>query len=175
MSQLPPTVRSPFFRYLNCIFLGLIIFCGSSRSLCPNREHKNTQNHTLRSIPVVHSYNVDNKDRHVIIAGDFNCPDIDWDSLSVQNTAHDNDVQQSLIDLAIDFNLTQVHDQTTRESNLLDLVFTTNPSLVKSTNNAPGVSDHDMIIDDSDTKPFYTKQRPKKCPIIYLQEPTGTI
>ena len=99
---------------------------------------------------------LDNRDRTVIIAGDFNCPDIDWESLSVQNTAQDKDVQQALIDLKIDFNLTQVHDQPTRENNLLDLVF-------NSTINAPGISDHDMVIVDTDTKPFYTKQRPRKC------------
>ena len=44
-------------------------------------------------------------------------------------------------------NLTQVHNQPTREGNLLDLVFVSNPSLVKSSTNVPGISDHDMITD----------------------------
>ena len=109
------------------------------------------------------SLNLDNKDRHVIIAGDFNCPDIDWQSLSVRKDAQDREVQQALLDLATDFNLTQVHDEPTRKNNLLDLVFTTNPSLIKSTANAPGISDHDMVVVDSDTKSFYAKQRPRKC------------
>ena len=44
-------------------------------------------------------------------------------------------------------NLTQVHNQPTREGNLLDLVFVSNPSLVKSSTNVPGISDHDIITD----------------------------
>ena len=46
---------------------------------------------------------------------------------------------------------------------MLDLVFTTNPTLVKSSSNAPGISDHDIVVVDSDTKPFYSKQKPRKC------------
>ena len=45
------------------------------------------------------------KDRHVVIAGNFNCQDIDWDGLSVQKEAEDKDVQQALFDLSVDFNL----------------------------------------------------------------------
>ena len=48
--------------------------------------------------------------------------------------------------ISTEFNLTQIHDKPTREDNLLDLVFTTNSSLIKSTTNAPGISDHDMVI-----------------------------
>ena len=106
---------------------------------------------------------MDVKERHVIVAGDFNCPDIDWDSLSLQKEAQHKEVQQALLDLSVDFNLTQVQDKPTRENNLLDLIFTTNPSLIKSTANAPGISDHDIVVVDSDTKPFYAKQRPRKC------------
>ena len=98
--------------------------------------------------------------RNTSHAGDFYCPDIDWESLSIQNDAQDKDVEQALIDSAININLTQVYDQPNRENNLLDIVFTNNPSLIKSTSNAPGVSDRDMVMEDTDTKPFYTKQRP---------------
>ena len=41
-------------------------------------------------------------------------------------------------------------------------MFTTNPSLIKSTSNTPGISDHDIVVVDSDTKPFYAKQKPRK-------------
>ena len=103
-----------------------------------------------------------NKEKHIVIAGDFNCPDIDWDCLSVQKEAQDKEAQQAIIDLSVDFNLPQVQDKPTREDNILDLVFTTNPSLIKSTSNTPGISDHDIVVVDSDTKPFYAKQKPRK-------------
>ena len=70
--------------------------------------------------------------------------------------------QQYLIEIMSEFNLTQVHDQPTREENLLDLVFTTNPSLIKSTANAPGISDHAMVVTDADIKPQYTFCKPRK-------------
>ena len=44
----------------------------------------------------------------------------------------------------------------------MDLVFTTNPSLIKSTANAPGISDHAMVVTDTDIKPQYTFCKPRK-------------
>ena len=53
------------------------------------------------------------REHHVILTGDFNCPDIDWEHLSVQSGAAEKEVQQALIDLSLDFGLHQVHDQPT--------------------------------------------------------------
>ena len=59
-------------------------------------------------------------------------------------------------------NLTRVHIDPTREENLLDLTFTTHPSLIKSTTNVPGISDHDMVVIDSDIKPHFNNSKPRK-------------
>ncbi len=72
-----------------------------------------------------------------------------------------------------EYNLTQVHDQPTREQNMLDLTFTTNPSLIKSTANAPGISDHAMVVTDTDIKPIYIRQKPRK--VFILVKPIGMI
>ena len=103
-----------------------------------------------------------NTPRHILLAGDFNCPDIDWDSLSVRPGAQDREIQQALLDLSIEQGLTQIHEQPTRQDNILDLVFTNNPSLVKSSNSIPGISDHSMVVTDSYSKPYYNKQKPRK-------------
>ena len=124
----------------------------------PHRDMKDIQE-LRRSLELATA----GKDSHILLAGDFNCPDINWQTLTVKSNAQDKEIQQALIDISIDFNLTQVHEKPTREDNLLDLVFTTNPSLVKSSSNAPGISDHDLVVVDSDTKPFYSKQKPRKC------------
>jgi hypothetical protein len=71
------------------------------------------------------------KPRHVIIAGDFNCPDIDWVNMEIKTGASDREVQQALLDITSEYGLTQIHDKSTREGNMLDLVFTNNPSLIK--------------------------------------------
>ena len=98
------------------------------------------------------------KPKHLVLCGDFNCPDIDWDKLCLKHskTTQDKNEQQHLIEIMSDFNLSQMHSEPTREENLLDLVFTTNPSLIKSTANAPGISDHAMVVTDADIKPQYT-------------------
>lgn len=106
---------------------------------------------------------INDKERLTIIAGDFNCPDIDWQNLSVHQDAQNKDVQHALLDLSIDFNLTQVLDKPTRGNNILDLIFTKNPPLIKSTSNAPGISDHDIVVADSITKTYYAKHKHRKC------------
>ena len=58
-----------------------------------------------------------------------------------------------------------MHNQPTRQDNILDLVFTNNPSLVKSSTSVPGISDHAMVVTDCDIKPVYNKQNPRK---VYL-------
>ena len=70
------------------------------------------------------------KPKHIIIAGDFNCPDIDWINMEIKTEAPDKEVQQARMNLSIEYGLVQIHDKPTREGNLLDLVFTNNPSLL---------------------------------------------
>ena len=100
--------------------------------------------------------------KHIIFAGDFNCPDINWENSTVKKGAADREVQQALLDLSIEHDLTQVHDQPTRDSNFLDLVFTNNPSLVKTSTSVPGISDHALIVTDIDILPQFMRQKPRK-------------
>lgn len=96
-----------------------------------------------------------------IIAGDFNCPNINWDTLHVPPNSPDRQIQSNLID-TMNNNYTQIHNEPTREQNILDLVFVTNPSLVKSSISIPGISDHSAIVTDIDIKPTYNKQQKRK-------------
>ena len=74
----------------------------------------------------------------------------------------------------------QIQMNTTRENNNLDLFFTNHPSLVKSCNTIPGISDHDMVVVDIELKPHYNprsvekhlhikKQIRKKLEVLFLQ------
>ncbi|CAC5368405.1 unnamed protein product [Mytilus coruscus] len=102
-----------------------------------------------------------NGNTNVILAGDFNCPNIIWDTATALGP--DREIQQGLVDIAETYNLTQIHTIPTREGNLLDLLFVTNPTLVKSSNNVPGISDYDIIITDLETKVHHQKSQPRKC------------
>ena len=82
--------------------------------------------------------------------------------MSVNTGAADQMVQKALIDFAVEHGLTQVHHQPTRNNNILDLVFTTNPSLVKTPSSIPGISDHAMIVTDIDIIPHYKRQKTRK-------------
>ena len=52
----------------------------------------------------------------------------------------------------------QMHNQPTRVSVILDLVFTTNPTLLKSCTGILGISDHSIVVADFDTVPHITKE-----------------
>ena len=78
------------------------------------------------------------KPKYIILEGDFNGPDFDWSNMTINPKAPEKEVQQKLIDISTEFNLTQVHDTPTREDNLLDIVLATNATLVKSSTNNRG-------------------------------------
>ncbi|CAC5398267.1 unnamed protein product [Mytilus coruscus] len=90
-----------------------------------------------------------------MLTGDFNCPDINWESMSVPNISSDKEIQTKRMEITASFLLTQIHEQPTREDNLLGIVLTTNPSLVKTSKHTPGISDHEMIVTDCAIKPYY--------------------
>ena len=91
----------------------------------------------------------------------FNCPDIDWEKMTVNKGAADTEVQQAILDLSIEHGLTQVNNQPTRDHSMLDLVFPNNPTTVMTSTSVPAISDHAMVVTDIDIIPQYIKQKPR--------------
>ena len=79
------------------------------------------------------------------------------------STGKDQEAQESLIDVTSDHLLTQIQQTPTRGSNVLDLVFTSNPTLVKTSVSVPGISDQDVVVSDFDAKPQIHHQKAHKC------------
>ena len=104
--------------------------------------------------------NSDNQ--HIVLGGDFNLPDINWNDACVTRGSKRAVIHQQLLDIASDHMLENIQKEPTREKNVVDLYFTNNTSLVKYSQTLPGISDHEMIIIDSDIKPQYKKQIPRK-------------
>ena len=48
---------------------------------------------------------------------------INWDNLSVWTNAPDREIQETLLDITTEHGLIYVHNQHTRQENILDLVF----------------------------------------------------
>lgn len=101
------------------------------------------------------------KDTHIILAGDFNCPQVNWEYNTVAPGADDRALQEKLVAVTAAASLTQTHFAPTRYSNTLDLLFTTNRTLLKNSTSIPGKSDDDAVVSDFDTKPHISieKQR----------------
>ena len=90
------------------------------------------------------------KPSHLVIAGDFNYPDINWDT--VESVKHSEHTSQRFIDAVRDSFLHQHVTQPTRyrhEQNpsTLDLVLTSEENMINHINNLPGLglSDHVSI------------------------------
>ena len=80
---------------------------------------------------------------HIWLAGDFNLPDIDWDIFNNKAGGVVPGLSKQSIDITNDFGLEQVVREPTRINNILDLFFTSNPTLVERSSVVPGISDHD--------------------------------
>ena len=124
----------------------------------PHRNNKDMEE-LEKSLKIITE---ENNNNNIIIAGDFNCPGIQWETLSLKHEASDKEVQRTLVDITSQSGLTQLHADPTRENNLLDLIFTTNPTLAKASINIPEISYHTIVVTDIDTKSYYQKNNPRK-------------
>jgi hypothetical protein len=114
------------------------------------------------------------KSHHTWLGGDFNLPDIIWDTESIKPSGRRPRLCQQLLDISNDHGLTQVQEQNTRESNNLDLLFTNHPSLVNRANVIPGISDHDIPIFDINLKATPGKQQRRRI-FVYRKANTEAI
>ena len=88
---------------------------------------------------------------NIWVGGDFNLPDIDWSDVKLLPGNVNVNLSNSLIDLMNDMALTQVVDHPTRKNSILDLFFTSNPTLVNRFTTTPPLTvkaDHDIVFVD---------------------------
>ena len=116
---------------------------------------------TVRELERTLPRTVGNNNR-IVLAGDFNCPDVNWENATTASGAADRPIQQALVDVTTAASLTQVHAESTRQDAMLDLVFMSNPTLLKSSVTVPGISDHNCIVTDIDAHPQRVKEKPRR-------------
>ena len=92
--------------------------------------------------------NKNKQNKHIVLGGDFNLPHINWKKKSIKAGSNQHIQHQQLLDVA---------PSPSMERNILDLYFTTIPSLAKSCYTVPNISDHHMVVVDCDVKPRYKK------------------
>ena len=103
-----------------------------------------------------------NKNSITILGGDFNVGNVNWDTSEVAPNTNQKGINERVVNILEDHHLAQIHRAPTRESRLLDLHCTDHPSLVKQSNSIPGISDHDVVLTDSNIRPVYAKKPPRE-------------
>ena len=104
------------------------------------------------------------------ISGDANLPDIEWETTSIVD--HHNPVQVNTLfnNTVMDIASEQIVDFPTRGHNLLDIFVTNRPSLLNKCTPLPGLSDHAIVLVDSNITP--ARQKPPKR-LIHLGKKTN--
>jgi len=101
-------------------------------------------------------------DRHLIVSGDLNCGHIDWSTNTITPSPTEGAAHEELLKVLNEQLLTNTQHNNTRGDRNLDLYLTTRPSLVKAQVVIPGISDHEIVLTDSDITPRYNPPKPRK-------------
>ncbi|KAK3083794.1 hypothetical protein FSP39_003288 [Pinctada imbricata] len=94
----------------------------------------------------------------VWISGDANLPDIEWDTMSITGNRNSAPINTAFLTTVLDIGSEQVVNFPTRRNNLLDIFLTNRPSLINKCSPLPGLSDHDVVLIDSNITP--ARQKP---------------
>ena len=98
----------------------------------------------------------------LILGGDFNAGGINWDHCTVDHDATNRPLKEKLISILDAAGLKQMQREPTRGQNLLDLFCCNKPSLIKSINSIPGISDHNIVLADCKLKPSIINKPQRK-------------
>ena len=98
----------------------------------------------------------------VLLSGDFNLPSMNWKAETTSPGCKNISYYEQFLTILKDSNLTQLIDEPTRGENILDLIFTTNPTLLHSSQVLPGIGDHDIASVEVGIRPRIPKQEPRK-------------
>ncbi|MEW8546063.1 MAG: hypothetical protein AB2693_21280, partial [Candidatus Thiodiazotropha sp.] len=106
---------------------------------------------------------IDPSKSHVWVLGDFNYPKMNWEESQpiLKQNCPSPEMYQDFISTINDSCLTQVVCEPTRESNILDLFLTNNPTLVDSVNVVPGIADHQAVVAVVRLRPSVQKVKPR--------------
>ena len=98
---------------------------------------------------------------NIWVAGDINLPKMDWDYMCPSPDCKHPSFYRQITEVLNDSNLTQTVSLPTRDSNILDIFFTTKPTLVQRVSILPRISDHDIIQIQGNTSANFFFQKPR--------------
>ena len=95
----------------------------------------------------------------IILVGDFNLKDVDWNSRLMLNNSVDYEL---FSDILFDNFLTQMVLQLTRGNNILDLVLTNNSDVICDAEVGEPISDHNIITFNVNVHAYHRKSSERK-------------
>ena len=101
----------------------------------------------------------------------MNMPDIDWKSNTVTSNQYKKEISEQFISTLQDCGLKQLVHFPTRNDKTLDLFATSRPSLLTKCVPHPGISDHEIVIVESEISVKYKRPVRRK---IYLWKKANT-
>ena len=142
----------------NCEILWAKVQISASKSLTLRCFYRPLDSKISTSEELVKSLDLmpKNSNQTIVLGGDFNLPGIDWDN-GVVNPKAANKSQCELLLSSLDRHaLAQIHKE-----NILDLLITNKPGLIKSSHSVPGISDHCAVVTELDIDPPYRRTKPR--------------
>ena len=113
-----------------------------------------------------------NKGAVIWYGGDFNLPDIQWSSMSVEGNQNLQLLNNRFIEMVQNCALEQMVTFPTRIEHTLDLFLTNRPSLVNRCTVIPGIADHDIVFVES---PIYASRNKPTKRKVHLWKRADTI
>ena len=86
------------------------------------------------------------------IDGDMNLPDIEWETERLTTNQYTHSISYSFLDTFSNTGLHQIVNLPTRSNNILDVVLTNRPSLVKQCVGMPGLSYYDIVFAETSSR-----------------------
>ncbi|XP_065942060.1 uncharacterized protein [Magallana gigas] len=99
----------------------------------------------------------DNPKSYFWLTGDFNLPDIDWTTMSINSYLYPSKMSAEYTNIPGDCGVQQLVNTPTRGDKILDLFFTNNLFLVQRCKVIQGVGDHEAVLKDSLIQPLISK------------------
>jgi len=99
-----------------------------------------------------------NSTKNIILGGDFNLPNITWEIMAVtpgKTNRHTPDLLRN------NHSLKNIQTEPTMHENIMSNKQPF-PSLLKSVQVIPGISDHHIVLVDQDIQPSISKPKPRK-------------
>jgi hypothetical protein len=101
----------------------------------------------------------------IVIGGDFNLPDINWEAYTVEPSSKKRLTSAALLNTFTNHSLTQLVHVPTRKNKVLDLLAVSHPLMIKNLDILEGISDHKVISATIKTTVEYTVKPKRK---VYL-------